>query len=257
MDYNFHTHTYRCRHAKDTEEEYIRCAIEGGIRHMGFADHAPLRFADGFESTFRVPVDSAREYCETIAALREKYKGKIELYIGFEMEYFSEMFEEMLANVCSYGAEYLILGQHYYAPEHPHGSHSFQPHSDPADMRAFAASLVEAMGKGVFTYVAHPDMFRYTGDPAVYKEESRRICIAARETDTPLEINFLGIRDNRIYPNEDFWQIAGEEQSPVTFGFDAHDAPAACDRASLPRAMELVEKYNLRYIGMPKLRPLG
>ncbi len=256
MDYNYHTHTYRCRHAKGTEEEYILRAIEGCIRYMGFSDHFPLRYSNGFESKFRVPTESAREYCETLSGLREKYKEQIEIRIGFEMEYYAEMFDEMLENARAYGAEYLILGQHFYAPEYPVGNHAIKPHSDPADMQAFADSLVEAMGKGVFTYIAHPDMFNYTGDMSDYRDGARRICIAARETDTPLEINFLGIRDERIYPCEDFWQIAGEERAPVTFGFDAHDAAAACDRDSLPKAEALVKKYNLNYIGKPKLRSI-
>jgi len=256
LDYNYHTHTYRCRHASGTEEEYILQAIGGGIRYMGFSDHFPLRFADGHESTYRVPTASASEYYSTIDALRQKYGDKIDIKIGYEMEYYSTMFDEMLEKARSYGAEYLILGQHFFAPEHPVGNHSIKPHEDPAEMRAFADSLIEAMSKGVFTYIAHPDMFNYTGDVSVYQREQRRVCIAARETDTPLEINFLGIRDRRIYPDEVFWQIAGEEKAPVTFGFDAHDVPAACDRDSLPKAEALVKKYNLNYIGRPKLRSI-
>jgi len=32
--------------------------------------------------------------------------------------------------------------------------------------------------------------------------------------------------------------------------------PAACDRDSLPKAEALVKKYNLNYIGRPKLRSI-
>lgn len=31
MRVNYHTHTYRCGHAKGTEEEYVKAAIEGGL----------------------------------------------------------------------------------------------------------------------------------------------------------------------------------------------------------------------------------
>lgn len=70
----------------------------------------------------------------------------------------------------------------------------------------------------------------------------------------PLEINFLGIRENRTYPTEAFWQIAGEEKAPVTFGFDAHNVQSACDSTSLEKALQMVEKYRLNYIGMPELK---
>ena len=32
---NYHTHTWRCRHADGTEREYVERAIEGGIRCWG------------------------------------------------------------------------------------------------------------------------------------------------------------------------------------------------------------------------------
>ena len=81
----------------------------------------------------------------------------------------------------------------------------------------------------------------------------RKVCIASREQNVPLEINFYGIRDHRYYPAEAFWQVAGEERCPVTFGFDSHDVRSAYDGWSLERAQQLVAKYDLRYIGRPPL----
>ena len=45
MDYNYHTHTTRCHHAVNSDEEYIQAAIEAGIKYLGFSDHAPVVFA--------------------------------------------------------------------------------------------------------------------------------------------------------------------------------------------------------------------
>ena len=114
--------------------------------------------------------------------------------------------------------------------------------------------VIAGMRSGAFTYVAHPDMFLYTGDAADYEREMRRICVASRETGIPLEINFLGLRDHRSYPNEAFWKIAGEERSPVTFGHDAHRAIDAYDPDSICKAHSRVSKDGLAYIGKPKLR---
>ena len=112
------------------------------------------------------------------------------------------------------------------------------------------------MSKGVFTYVAHPDIINFTGDAEVFKTEMTRLCEASKKFSVPLEINFLGIRDNRNYPNELFWEIAGKCEAPVTFGFDAHDVASACEKVSLERAKELVKKHNLNYIGKPELKNL-
>ncbi|MBQ2676203.1 MAG: histidinol-phosphatase [Clostridia bacterium] len=256
MIHNYHTHTYRCGHASGKEEEYIKRAIENGIKYMGFSDHAPFVFPDGYESGFRVPFSQAKDYVLELSKLREKYKNEIDLKIGFEMEYYPSHFNKMLQNIIDLGIEYLILGQHYLYEEHPDGVHSNAATDRVEDLQNYVSCVVKAIESGVFTYVAHPDMVRFTGDVEVYQQEIRQICVASRTFDIPLEINFLGIRDNRNYPNEAFWEIAGQEKSPVTFGFDAHNVESAFDGQSLIKAQKLVDKYNLNYIGIPKLRPV-
>lgn len=256
MTYNYHTHTSRCSHATGTEEEYILRAIEGGITHMGFSDHAPFVFPGGFQSHYRIPMEQAKEYFGSLYALREKYRAQIDLKIGFELEYYPTFFRDMLDTALSLGCEYLILGQHFSADERPNGFYVANPTDDVSLLREYTDNVLAAMETGVFSYIAHPDIFHFTGPSTVYEQEMHRICTAAREQNIPLEINFLGIRSRRHYPREDFWAIAGQEQSPVTFGFDAHDVQSAYDPNSLDTAMMLVDKYHLNYIGRPELIPL-
>lgn len=253
MDYNLHTHTKRCHHASGEAEDYVLAAIKGGMRVYGFSDHVPQMFPDGRESGYRVLMAEGAAYCEEIRALREKYKEKIDIHIGFELEYYPLYFEQMLRNAIGFGAEYLILGQHFIHNEHPGGRYVINPTNEKEHLLVYVDTVIEAIRTGVFTYVAHPDIFQYDIHAPEYEESMRRLCVAARENNTPLEINFLGIRDKRIYPNTVFWKIAGEEKAPVTFGLDAHQTEDACDRASLAVAQSLVEKYKLNYIGMPKI----
>ena len=89
-----------------------------------------------------------------------------------------------------------------------------------------------------------------------YAEATRRIALASISTGIPLEVNFLGIRDGRYYPNADFWKICGMLGAPVTFGFDAHSVDSAYDSVSLEIAKGLVKKFELNYIGKPNLRKL-
>jgi len=248
MHYNYHTHTYRCHHADGTEREYIETAISGGIKKMGFSDHIPFRFPDGYESSYRIRTEKAEEYIRTIKALKEEYKDKIEIHIGFEMEYYALYFKEMLDNARKWGAEYLILGQHYIGNEYPRGASCTRGSSLESELCEYSSSVVEAIKTGVFSCVAHPDIFKYSGQEKAYIREMRRICVASKEYEIPLEINLLGIRDNRFYPVEKFWEIAGEEKAPVVFGFDSHDTASAYDRESLPRAEELVRKYKLNIL---------
>ena len=256
MNYNYHTHTSRCGHATDTPEEYVIVAMENGITDMGFSDHVPYRLPNGKESGHRVPVDQAVEYCEEIKGLAEKYKDRICIRVGFEVEYYPGHFEELLEQVKSYGAEYLIMGEHYIEPELEGVPHMNGRIDTVELLKRYVDTVIEGMGTGKFTYVAHPDMIRFEGDTQVYQQEMRRLCIASRELQIPLEINFLGIRTNRNYPNMAFWQVAGEEQAPVTFGYDSHGACKAYDGESEVVAMQMVETYHLNYIGAAKIRSL-
>lgn len=256
MTYNYHTHTARCGHASGTEEEYILRAIEGGITHMGFSDHVPFLFPDGKESSYRIPMAQGEDYVSTLKALREKYKDQIRLSIGFEMEYYPSFFQGMLDTALSLGAEYLILGQHFSGDERPKGFYVSNRTDDPILLKEYVSNVLAGMETGLFTYVAHPDILNFTGDEDLYQEEMRKICVAAREKNVPLEINFLGFRAGRHYPQDRFWKLAGEERSPVTFGFDSHNVQGAYDPDSLPRAQDLVARYGLNYIGQPKLIPV-
>ena len=53
---NYHTHTFRCNHARGSEREYIETAISRGLSVLGFSDHVPYPFPNGYESGFRVPL---------------------------------------------------------------------------------------------------------------------------------------------------------------------------------------------------------
>ncbi len=250
MTYNYHTHTYLCSHASGTPEEYVLKAIEGGITHMGFSEHMPHICKNGYEAWYRLPVNKVQSYIDQIESLRQKYQDKIKIIVGFEMEYFENVFDQMLSDAVMYGGEYLIFGAHYLDEM---GAYCGEITNDPAMLTRYADNVVKAIETGVFTYVAHPDLISFTGDEDLYEEQMTKICKASKQTGIPLEINFLGIRANRHYPTEAFWKIAGKEKCPVTFGFDAHDAYGACDLASLSKANELVKKYDLNYIGEPNI----
>lgn len=256
MIYNFHTHTARCHHATGSDEEYIECAIEAGIKYLGFSDHAPFIFPDGFENFYRVQMCDARTYVEDLRKLRKKYKDKIQISIGFEMEYYPAHFDKMLENVRKIGAEYLILGQHFILNEHPEGVGSIGPTDDGEHLRIYVDEVIEAMGTGVFSYVAHPDLVCFTGDESIYEREITRLCQAAKEANVPLEINLAGVRYDKHYPADRFWKIAGKVGAPVTVGYDVHKAEDLLQREQLRTAAELINRHKLNYIGMPRLRSI-
>ena len=250
--YNYHTHTYRCGHASGTEEDYVKRAIQCGIKRMGFSDHFPLRFSDGTESSFRLPVNEVPLYSEEVFRLREKYKNDIEIFLGFETEYYFELKDEMLASAKEYGAEYLILGQHIYAPENKGGCHSFAAQSEEG-LTKYVDSIIEAIKTGKYTYVCHPDMINFVGDLDYYREQSARLIKASNEYGVPLEINLYGMRDGRHYPNEEFWRVAGRLGARATLGFDSHHEKHVADQNEIIRGLRLADKFGIEVLDEVKL----
>lgn len=256
MKVNLHTHTFLCGHATGTPEEYIQRAIENKVKVLGFSEHAPFVFPDGYESGHRVPLSKAKEYMDTLNFLREKYKDKIKIYIGFEMEYYPLYFEDMYKTIKELGAEYLILGQHFVKNEHPDGHYIGMIERPMSDLTRYVNCVIEGMNTGIFTYIAHPDLIEATSDMPFYRKEMTRLCEEAKKCDIPLEINFYGIRDHRFYPFEEFWRIAGQIGCKTVFGFDSHDTLSAFDDYSIPFAEKIVSKYGLTLVKEPEIIPL-
>ena len=117
MKVNYHTHTYRCRHAEGTDREYVEAAIAAGIKVVGFSDHAPIPFADGFVSSSRMAMDELEGYVNSIRSLQQEYKSDIRILLGYEAEYYPDEFASMIAHLEQYGYDFLILGQHYLGRE--------------------------------------------------------------------------------------------------------------------------------------------
>lgn len=256
MIYNYHTHTTRCHHAINSDEEYIQAAIAAGIKYLGFSDHAPVVFAGGSGFHYHMDIEDGEEYVSTIRALAKKYREKIRISVGFEMEYYPSHFEEMLKLARKFKADYLILGQHFIADEWPDGIGSRAYTEDEALLCQYVDNVIRGIESGVFSYVAHPDIINFGGDEAAYLREMTRLCESAKAHNVPLEINLHGIQNNRFYPSDRFFAIAGMVGAPVTFGMDVHDAASLLDKDQVRKAAQFVKRHKLNYIGMPRLIPI-
>ena len=63
-DYNYHTHTYRCGHARGKDEDYALAAIEAGYKVLGFSDHGP--YHNYPDKSTRMNWDEFEGYVESI-----------------------------------------------------------------------------------------------------------------------------------------------------------------------------------------------
>jgi histidinol-phosphatase (PHP family) len=81
---NLHTHSTFCD-GKNTPEEMVRAAIEKGFDSIGFSGHAPMRFPSDYDMGSKV-----NEYIAEIKRLKEKYRGSVEIFLGCELDRYSE-----------------------------------------------------------------------------------------------------------------------------------------------------------------------
>ncbi len=254
---NYHTHTYRCLHASGADEEYVQKAIAEGLKILGFSDHAPYIYPKGYISYYKMTPDGADEYFSSISALKEKYKDKITIHIGYEAEYYPALWQETLKLWESKNIpEYLILGQHYIREEYPieNSVHSAESGEDKINLKIYADTVIEAIATGKFTYIAHPDVLSYCGDDLdYYREQMTRIIKAAKAASLPLEINLLGLRYKRNYPTPSFWELASQFSPEVILGCDAHEPERVADKNEITEALRFADKYRLNVIEEVKL----
>ena len=253
MIQNLHTHTYRCGHAVGTEQEYIRSAIEGGIKILGFSEHAPHIYPDGFVSKSHMPASLLKDYADTIRSLSTEYAQQIRILLGSEIEFYPALFKDTVQRLLDAGVEYLILGQHWI--ENQVGqSYLGHPTDSTHVLKQYVRQALDGMQTGLFTYLCHPDVINFTGDPKLYEEQLRIVCKEANSCGLPLEYNLWGIRKGGHYPAERFWQIAAEENCKVVLGVDAHAPDILADKTMFANAeayihslgMELLEELPIR-----------
>lgn len=242
MKTNYHTHTTRCMHAVGDDEDYVRSAIKGGFQVLGFSDHSPWKYHTDFVSDIRMLPEELPEYVESIRALKEKYRNRISIRIGLECEYFPEYTHWLKEIIREYRLDYILFGNHHYHTDEkfPYFGH----HTTNRDMLdLYEESSIEGMESGLFTYLAHPDLFMrsYPEFDTHCTSISRHICRAAARLNIPLEYNvgYMATNEARgimTYPCPQFWHIAANEGCTAIIGLDAHnnldlENPVYYDRA--------------------------
>ena len=241
---NYHTHTIRCNHARGSEREYIENAIKEGFTVLGFSDHTPQTYPESFNSWIRMALSEIPEYTSTLLTLKEEYKGRIDILIGYEVEYSRRFFPSLIEKLREYPLDFLIQGQHFAINE-VDGFYVGEPVESEEDLICYVNTTIEGMETGLFTYLAHPDLVNYTGPDEIYCKHMRRIVEKSLELDIPLEVNMYGFSDGRWYPCDRFFRMASEMGGKFVLGCDAHDPFMVRQPEHSPGLTEFLGKYGI------------
>lgn len=245
QNFNYHSHTYRCGNAALVEdEEYVKEYIKNGFKKIAFTDHCPEKNVIDERPNVRMAYNEKEEYLKNINALKEKYKDKIEIQVGYEVEY-APGNEENIRELKE-ETDKIILGQHFILDENGKMKSIHDDTFSKEDKLKYARYIEKAIELGIPDIIAHPDIYMNNNDEFSQTEENvaNIICKAAEKYDIPLEINLNRIFNNTYYKNRElnndsleeqkerlsnigypckkFWEIASNYNIRVLYGIDVH-----------------------------------
>jgi histidinol-phosphatase (PHP family) len=257
LDSCYHSHTTRCGHAYGTDEEYVLASMNAHFKVIGFSDH--IFFPGVSQPGMRGDFSQLDDYKKSVLSLKKKYQNEIKIHLGFEAEYYPHFDAYYRDLFLKHGFEYLILG-HHFRYENGRFPVYYAMGKSPSIIKEYAQGIVAALKTGLFSYVAHPDLYMtgYVGGWDVHAiQVAHTICQAAKETNTPLELNLGGINGRGMmsiagelrypYPYPAFWAIAKQYDVEVIIGLDAH-APSQYSGNNWQILYDIVDRYNLKLI---------
>jgi len=222
MRIDLHNHTTRCNHAVGTIDEYINRAIELGIDTYGFSEHAPMNF----DTYYRLGFEEMDAYVQDVLVAKEKYQGKIEILLGYEVDYLPTYMDK---RVLKSDVDYLIGSVHFidkWGFDNPEFIGGYEKRDiDTIWQEYFDA--IEAMAQtGYFDIVGHFDLikvFKFMPNKDI-RLIANNALKAIKKSGMVLELNSAGLRKpiKEIYPSEMLLTVAYELDIPITFSSDAH-----------------------------------
>jgi len=82
---NLHTHTTYCD-GKLPAEDMVKAAIQRSGGSIGFSEHSYVPF----DEEYSISVADIPRYISEVNALKVKYEGTIDVFLGLEMDYFTD-----------------------------------------------------------------------------------------------------------------------------------------------------------------------
>ncbi len=229
---NYHTHTQLCKHAHGRPLDYVKQAIAEGCSSLGFSDHCPYpTYMPDYWPEIRMSLEEVPTYIKWIE--EAKKIAPFNIYMGFECEWdarYKSWYTDELKG--TYKAQYLILGSHWATIGN---EHIYCPRLESnKDLNTYIDQTIDGMKSGIFSFLAHPDLFMLGHREWDKQAQSclKAILDAAVDLDMPLEINGLGSsrppletsRGMRYpYPYVEFWEMVAQTKVRVICNSDAHN----------------------------------
>jgi histidinol-phosphatase (PHP family) len=222
MIVDLHNHTKLCNHAEGEMSEYIEKAIECNVKYFGFSEHAPMNF----DEKYRINFEQMREYEDAVLSAKKRYEEKIEILLGYEVDYLKGYLDERVLNA---DVDYLIGSVHFieeWGFDNPEFIGSYGNQNIDEIWQKYFDAIEEMANSRLFDIVAHIDLikiFKFMPKKDIV-DIAENALLAIKEADMSIEINVAGFRKpiGEAYPSLSLLQEAKKLDIPITFASDAH-----------------------------------
>lgn len=230
---DLHTHTFRCGHAVGQEEDYVKKAVALGLSAVAITDHIPFYWLprEAHDPTLAMALEELPRYVESVLALKEKYRGAVEVLLGIEADYV-EGHEEKLAELLQRYPFDVVLGSVHWLDgfwvDAPSSKNLYR--QGPAKVQEiweiYWKKLEKAILSGLFDIMAHLDLpkkFGFFPEKPLAELESRVVQTLVA-TGTAVEVSTAGRRKpvGEDYPSLRLLQHLVAAGVPLVISSDAH-----------------------------------
>ncbi len=237
---NYHGHTMHCKHGVGTTREHIEAAIKFGLKEVAITEHVPIKGTN----LSRIDYQDFDAFITELNQLKIEFADRIKILTGLECEYIPELMQYHLELKTKYDIDFLVLG-HHFSNLNQVGHYFFETKTTEM-IDEYFEYVTAAVKSGLFAIFAHPDVFLnripLTDYTATKSRELLELCV---EYNLPVEINGNGFRNNKGYPNRDFWTIASEYDLQVVINADSH-APHEVYDDGVKAAYQFAEELGIK-----------
>lgn len=244
-----HVHSPFCPHgSNDTLEMYIETAIMKGLKEITFTEHMPLPLEDPSpRKNSALKIENLEEYFIEIGKVKEKYKDKVKINIGLEVDYIEGKEKETKTILDKYGMflDDAILSVHIlkYNNEYfqiGNGSECIGPLVKKLGgmnkvYNLYYETLLKSikcdLGKYKPKRLGHTTLVRkYRADfpnEEYNIELLKQVVRAIKQNGYEIDLNTAGLRKSKCretFPTGIFMKLLLDEKIPMVLGSDAHSS---------------------------------
>jgi len=243
---SMHTHTKFCD-GRDDIETMCRAAYENSLYAIGFSSHAPVDKQLNLTNDWNMKSELAQEYASQVLAAKERWQGKLKVFLGLEVDYVKGKRSPLDGDIVSLNLDYIIGSVHYLYPENGAQPFTVDGPQEEFDnglkdgfggnaqrlMHSYYDAVAEMIKTGGFDIIGHADLLKKnTMGKNLWSieeetERQKEIVRLAKKAKLLFEVNTGGINRKKIpetYPSLSFLKIIKKFNVPVIITADAHCA---------------------------------